>query len=375
MGAIFEGVGAIGVGIAACSLILEHSWTARAASFLAIVAAAGIITSGVQRWREGFRPAKTFTVAWGAFLLGGITFALSKLGLLGHNVVTEYGFQIGATLEVMLLSFALGQRINDERRDKFLTKARLLEEQVALARGLRAVCAESFSGTAWKGSITEVQLGDHVAMNLTILFADIRAFTSLSEKMSPQENFNFLNNYLRRMEPVIDTHGGFVDKYIGDCIMALFDRRPDDAIESGIVMMKHLAELNEEVERQGKEPFEIGIGVNWGEMMLGTIGATGRMEGTVISDAVNTASRVESLTKIYGTALLVTEAVFERLESPSRFSVRILDRVRVKGREEPVVIYEVLDALSHDVRRRRLSYQRNTSPPSALFGRRILTRP
>ena len=160
------------------------------------------------------------------------------------------------------------------------------------------------------------------------------------------------------MEPVIDTHGGFVDKYIGDCIMALFDRRPDDAIESGIVMMKHLAELNEEIERQGKEPFEIGIGVNWGEMMLGTIGATGRMEGTVISDAVNTASRVESLTKIYGTALLVTEAVFERLESPSRFSVRILDRVRVKGREEPVVIYEVLDALSHDVRRRRLSYQR-----------------
>ena len=161
------------------------------------------------------------------------------------------------------------------------------------------------------------------------------------------------------MEPVIDSHGGFVDKYIGDCIMALFDRRPDDAIESGIVMMKHLNRLNEELVESGSEPFEIGIGVNWGEMMLGTIGATGRMEGTVISDAVNTASRVESLTKIYGTSLLITEAVHERLVNPSRFDLRILDRVRVKGREKPVVIYEVLDVLSRETRRLRLSYQRD----------------
>ncbi len=355
----FDTVGAIGVGLAACSLILEYSWTARSASLLAIVAAIGIMTAGIQRWRDGFRPARTFTMAWGAFLLGGITFALSKLGLLGHNVVTEYGFQIGATLEVMLLSFALGQRINDEKRDKFLTKARLLDEQMKLREAYERFVPSRFLALLGKGSITEVKLGDHVAMNLTILFADIRAFTSLSEKMSPQENFGFLNNYLRRMEPVIDSHGGFVDKYIGDCIMALFDRRPDDAIESGIVMMKHLHKLNEELVESGSEPFEIGIGVNWGEMMLGTIGATGRMEGTVISDAVNTASRVESLTKIYGTPLLITEAVHERLVNPSRFDLRILDRVRVKGREKPVVIYEVLDVLSRETRRLRLSYQRD----------------
>ena len=131
-------------------------------------------------------------MAWGAFLLGGITFALSKLGLLGHNVVTEYGFQIGATLEVMLLSFALGQRINDEKRDKFLTKARLLDEQMKLREAYERFVPSRFLALLGKGSITEVKLGDHVAMNLTILFADIRAFTSLSENMSPQENFNFL---------------------------------------------------------------------------------------------------------------------------------------------------------------------------------------
>jgi hypothetical protein len=161
------------------------------------------------------------------------------------------------------------------------------------------------------------------------------------------------------MEPVIDAHGGFVDKYIGDCIMALFDRCPDDALRSGIVMMKNLRTLNEEQIKLNRPTVDIGIGVNTGEMMLGTIGATGRMEGTVISDAVNTASRIEALTKIYGTSLLVSEAVYLKLENPGEFSVRILDRVRVKGRTEPVVIYEVLDALEHSLGRLRISYQKD----------------
>lgn len=159
------------------------------------------------------------------------------------------------------------------------------------------------------------------------------------------------------MEPVIDAHGGFVDKYIGDCIMALFDRCPDDALRSGIVMMKNLRILNEEQIKLNRPTVDIGIGVNTGEMMLGTIGATGRMEGTVISDAVNTASRIEALTKIYGTPLLVSEAVYLKLETPGEFSVRVLDRVRVKGREEPILIYEVLDALTSEERRLRLSYR------------------
>lgn len=353
----FDAVGATGIGLAACSLILEYSWIARVASILAIVAALGIITVGIRRWRDGFRPAKTFTMAWAAFLLGAIVFSLSKLGVVGHNVVTEYGLQIGATLEVMLLSFALGQRINDERQDKFHTKARLLDEQIRLVKSYERFVPSRFLALLGKGSITEVQLGDHVAMNMTILFSDIRAFTSLSEKMSPKENFTFLNHYLKRMEPVIDNHGGFVDKYIGDCIMALFDRCPDDALRSGIVMMKNLRVMNEEQIQLNRPIVDIGIGVNTGEMMLGTIGGTGRMEGTVISDAVNTASRIEALTKIYGTSLLMSEAVYLKLENPGDFCVRVLDRVRVKGREEPILIYEVLDALTSEERRLRLSYR------------------
>ena len=355
----FDGVGAIAVGIAACAFVVEYSWIARTVSVLAIVAAGGIIFTGISRWREGFRPAKTFTLAWSAFLLGAVVFSLSKLGLVGHNVVTEYGLQIGATLEVMLLSVALGQRINEERRDKFQTKARLLDEQMRLVKSYERFVPSRFLALLGKDSITEVKLGDHVAMNMTILFSDIRNFTSMSERMNSKDNFTFLNDYLKRMEPVIDSHSGFVDKYIGDCIMALFDRRPDDAVNSGILMMKTLADFNVELRKAGKETFDIGMGINWGEMMLGTIGATGRMEGTVISDAVNTASRIESLTKVYGAPLLISEAVFDRLENPAKFTVRILDRVRVKGRVEPVVLYEVLDALEPALLQRRGSYKKD----------------
>lgn len=356
MGVFFGAAGAIACGIGACSLILDHSITARAISMLSIVAAPGILGAGAYLWRKGFRPAKPFTLAWAAFLGGGFLFAFNKLGLIGHNIVTEYGLQFGATLEVMLLSFALGQRINEERREKFFTKLRLLDEQILLRQAYERFVPRRFLALLGKESITDVELGDHVQRKMTILFSDIRSFTSLSEKMAPRENFSFLNAYLKRMEPIIDRHGGFVDKYIGDCIMALFHRKPDDAVAAAVAMMEALREHNQSLVEARDEPFEIGIGINHGEMMLGTIGTVGRMEGTVISDAVNTASRVESLTKIYGTPVLITEAVRNQLENPSRFDLRILDKVRVKGREEPVVIYEVLNALSTPMRKLRMSY-------------------
>ncbi|MEC9464254.1 MAG: adenylate/guanylate cyclase domain-containing protein, partial [Myxococcota bacterium] len=102
--------------------------------------------------------------------------------------------------------------------------------------------------------------------------------------------------------------------------------------------------------------FDIGVGINLGEMMLGTIGAKGRLEGTVISDAVNTAARIESLTKTYGAGLIISQSTRRNLINPGRFTIRVLDRVRVKGRHEPVIIYEVLDALPREVKRRRAAY-------------------
>ncbi|HYX05016.1 MAG TPA: adenylate/guanylate cyclase domain-containing protein, partial [Reyranella sp.] len=149
-----------------------------------------------------------------------------------------------------------------------------------------------------KPSIVDVELGDNKQETMSILFSDIRSFTTLSESMTPDENFTFINAYLERMGPVIRNHNGFIDKYIGDAIMALFTNA-DDAVRAGLAMLETLAAFNAERRPAGQPPIGIGIGINSGSLMLGTIGEKQRMEGTVISDAVNLAARVEDLTKTY----------------------------------------------------------------------------
>ncbi len=195
-----------------------------------------------------------------------------------------------------------------------------------------------------KESVADIVLGESLEKKMTVLFSDIRDFTTLSESMTPRENFTFINSYLERMEPVISRHHGVIDKYIGDAIMALFPTSADDALDGAIGMMNRLAEYNEERKRAGYRPVAIGIGLNTGIMMLGTIGGKNRMESTVISDAVNLASRVESMTKNYGVGLLISEHTYYSLENPSKYNIRFADRVRVKGKEQPQSIYEVFDA-------------------------------
>jgi len=195
-----------------------------------------------------------------------------------------------------------------------------------------------------KQSILEVQLGDHVEKEITILFSDIREFTHLSENMTPQENFNFINSYLKQMAPVITQHHGFIDKYIGDEIMALFPTNANDAVQGAISMLKTLIKYNQGRKRADYRSISIGIGLNTGPLMLGTVGGQNRMDGTVISDAVNLASRVEQLTKIYGTPLLITEYTYIKLANPYQYMMRVIDAVKVKGKSSEVTVYEVFDA-------------------------------
>ncbi|MGK5091474.1 adenylate/guanylate cyclase domain-containing protein [Deltaproteobacteria bacterium TL4] len=194
-----------------------------------------------------------------------------------------------------------------------------------------------------KESIVEIQLGDCVQKEMTILFSDIRSFTTISEQMTPNENFRFINSYLGVMGPIIRKHQGFIDKYIGDAIMALFMYDPDDAVKAAIHMLQELPEFNETRKRPGRVPIEIGIGINTGALMIGTIGEQNRMEGTVISDAVNLAARMEGMTKHYGASLLISDHTFFKLKNPSDFSMRMIDQVKVKGKSEPVSVWEVLD--------------------------------
>ncbi len=193
-------------------------------------------------------------------------------------------------------------------------------------------------------SIVDIKLGEAVELEMSVLFSDIRDFTTLSEQMTPTENFKFINSYLSRMEPLIVENQGFIDKYIGDAIMALFSEGADDAVKAGIAMLHTLAEYNRDRASVGYVPVEIGVGINTGSLILGIVGGKNRMDGTVISDAVNLASRIESLTKNYGVSLLITQQTFDRLRNPGDYAIRVIDEVQVKGKSEWVTVYEVFDA-------------------------------
>lgn len=190
-----------------------------------------------------------------------------------------------------------------------------------------------------KEAIIDVALGDQVQMEMSILFSDIRSFTSISEKLSPKENFDFLNSYFQRVGPIIRQHGGFVDKYIGDAVLALFPNKPDDAVSAAIDMQHELRRFNRDRTLLQETPIAAGTGVHTGKLMLGTIGETERMEGTVISDAVNLASRLEGLTKLYGHSVMISEPTLKRLDHPEQTLHRFLGKVQVKGKKDPVAVY------------------------------------
>jgi adenylate cyclase len=179
---------------------------------------------------------------------------------------------------------------------------------------------------------------------MTILFSDIRGFTTISEKLSPEELTQLLNEYLTAMTDIIMEHHGVVDKYIGDAIMAFWgaplenENQESDACKSSIAMMKKLQELN----KRWKTPLAIGIGMNTGNVVVGNMGSRKRFNYTVMGDEVNLASRLESLTKYYRTSILVSEQTRAAFSASKEIWFRELDQIVVKGKQDPTKIFEVL---------------------------------
>ena len=316
---------------------------------LVFSAAATIITGTILLLR-GYRPAKFFMIAWSMFITGAVIYSLKVYGLLPNNYFTSYSIQIGSVFEVILLSLGLGDRINILRDEKeeaqkniIITQKQALDVQTKMTNAFSRFVPKEFLTFLNKKSIVEVELGNQVQKQMSVLFSDIRSFTSLSEMMTPQENFNFLNSYLKRIGPIIRSNGGFIDKYIGDAVMALFPGSPDQAVDTALLMQNSVLDYNSHRKSSGYAEIEIGIGIHAGSLMLGTIGEENRMEGTVISDDVNLASRIESLTKFYGTEILISGSLFDMLPDPSKYLYRIIDTVIVKGRREPVTLIEILD--------------------------------
>jgi adenylate cyclase len=185
---------------------------------------------------------------------------------------------------------------------------------------------------------------------LTVLFSDIRHFTSYSEHLDPQEVVTFLNRFFDRMTEAVFEHDGTVDKFIGDGMMAIFgapvdlDDHPKKACAAALMMARSLDALNREVDldASAEAHISIGVGINTGEMVAGNIGSSRRFEYTVVGDAVNLAARLEPLNRLLGTRILVSDTTHEAV-TPSPWTFRRLGAFRVKGREDPVTLYELLD--------------------------------
>ncbi len=263
-----------------------------------------------------------------------------------------------AEKETLRLNNELDQSLKEQKlqfEELKKTKVELAEISAVaeLTRIFEKFVPREFLDRIAKTGIENITLGHAESDVITILFSDIRSFTDISESMEPAELMQFLNTFLQFMSEPIHLNHGFVDKFIGDAIMALFDQpgKPDaiearDAVRSGIEMQASLVRFNKLRAKQNYPPTNIGIGVHSGPVVIGTLGSDARMDSTVLGDAVNLAARLEGLTKNYRLPMLVSEDSKNLISHLEEFNWRLLDRITVKGKSEPVRIFEVFNQYS-----------------------------
>ncbi|MEO8146008.1 MAG: AAA family ATPase [Bacteroidia bacterium] len=225
-----------------------------------------------------------------------------------------------------------------------LENAGLYSKQFELIQAYQRFVPLDFISALGHQSILQVKLGDHIKEDMTVMFCDIRSYSSMSEGMSTEENFNFINAYLKRVGPVIQKNNGFINHYYGDGFIALFKNTPENALHAAMEIIEAIALYNKERIARGNVPIALGFGIHTGPIMMGIIGDDQRNDANVISDAVNTSSRLEGLTKIFGASILMSDKTLERIEHPELFKFRYLGRIKVKGKEDVMAVHEMFSA-------------------------------
>ena len=306
------------------ALIVNRS-IARSPAWVAValtLAGAGVV--GVAGW---------FLNAWPT---AAVAFAAVAILVWQSVVWFARGFWIPVTVPALAIVFAfvgdLAWKYVVEGRDK-----RLIKKMFS-----RYVSKDVFDQLVANPSLAA--LGG-ARRHMTVLFSDIRGFTTMSEKGTPEEVVTQLNELFTRMVGVVFAHRGTVDKFVGDMVMALYsaplddDEHADHAVQTALSMIRTLNEMNQQWQSQGKPTLDIGIGINTGAMVAGNIGSDTIMSYTVIGDAVNLGARLESLNKDFGTRIIISEST--RAELKGRYDIHPLGEVVVKGKTKPVAIFEV----------------------------------
>ena len=327
---LFIAVLVLALGTLFLSPILHFLYLNQMGSILGMASPVLIITAGLICWRRGFKPIFYFLLAWIILCISGFIYALTYRGTLPYTIPTFYSFQIGSCIEVIILSFALGQRLQTLRQEKNLIRemfGRYVSEKI---------CDEILNGRVpVEGAVKEV----------TILISDLRDYTHLAESLSPGELVKVTNIYLAAMVKVIEENKGLILNYVGDSIQAVFgaplpvEFHPEKAVLAGLAMRLELKSVNKELKKMGFQSLRHGIGIHTGYVTAANIGSPDRLSYTVSGVTVNIASRLQDLNKQFGTDILISDKT--RSLIGTSFYTKSLGKVQVKGLSEHLQVFSL----------------------------------
>ncbi len=225
-------------------------------------------------------------------------------------------------------------------RQRFKKRQEVRKYEQDMNKAMSRFIPTGFINALGREKITDVKLGDQIEKGVTVVFTDIRSFTTISEGMTPQENFAFVREYAERMGPIIERNGGFISQYLGDGIMAIFQDNPASALMACLQMQEDIDKYNTILESRGIKPIKVGMGMHTGPLVMGIIGDDLRWDATLISDTVNTASRIESTTKEYESDILLSQDTASQIKDIEDYNLNPIGELTVKGKTIPIEIYE-----------------------------------
>jgi class 3 adenylate cyclase len=309
------------------SLIILNQTT----SLLGMMSPFFIIMSGVKCWYKGFRPIFFFIFAWTILCFGGLVYALTYRGTLPYTVPTFYSFQIGSCLEVVILSFALGERIR-----------RLGHERDSIKRTFGKYVSDKVCDEILSGRIPL----DGESKDVTVLISDLRDYTPLVESTPPKELVRITNTYFSEMALAIEQHKGVILRYEGDSIQAVFgaplpvENHPELAVKAALEMRKQLDRVNEKLDSEGFAGLRHGIGIHSGKVTAANIGSPDRLSYSLSGLTVNLAARLQGLNKKFGTDILVSATTVAQIRA--EVEVQNLGPQSIRGLKEPLEIYKII---------------------------------
>jgi len=286
------------------------------------------------------------------------TKSIAALPLLSHGVLKGILYLENNAIEnaftedqLALLNLLSSQIIISIDNARLYTDAADLNKNLSILNETLIKTKEAYShfvpeqlfGLLNRKNVTEVKLGDHAKKEMTVLFSDIRGFIPMLESLGSEESVSLINRVISYYQPEVTSHHGFIDKYMGDGMMALFPTNADDAVQGSIGVVKRVRALNEELFKEGKQPIVMGLGLNSGSLMLGTVGGKTRMDCTVVSDVVNAGARIQGLTRNYRVPLLISEETYKRLKNPNAYHIRKIWFGSLRGKLETITVYEIFD--------------------------------